>query len=328
MKVVYALGIGEANDSYLARLKPLYPAGTDIELVEYDETNPTPFYEAIKDADGIVTAYIEFDKAMIDRAEKCRVISIGATGFNAVDIHYAREKGIPVCAIGEYCTQEVADHTLTLMMALERQIPLIQKSVQEDKKWDGMICRGNRRLEGMTLGIFGFGKIGQAVGRRAGGFGIHVIAYDPYLPPEIAKKQGVELVSMDQIFEEADIISIHMNLLPENEALFNKNTFAKLKKKPTIINAARGAMIVEDDLVEALDKGLVRAAGLDVLEDEFPDMNTCKLVGRPNVILSPHVAYYSETSVRLSVEITASNVLKCLEGDYKGAFRVVNGVGQ
>jgi D-3-phosphoglycerate dehydrogenase len=182
-------------------------------------------------------------------------------------------------------------------------------------------------MHGQQIGIVGFGKIGQAVGKRAQAFGMQVVAYDPYISAEAAEKQHVKLVDLDTLLTTSDVISIHMNLTKENTAFFTLDVFKKMVKKPFIINVARGAMIDEKDLVTALDTNLVRGAGLDVLESEYPDMKTCPLVGRPNVILTPHSAFYSKTAEFLSAKITVENLVKCLKGNFKGAARVVNDVG-
>src|SRR5699024_2719819 len=145
-----------------------------------------------------------------------------------------------------------------------------------------------QRIEGQTMGIVGLGRIGQSVARKAKGFDMNVIAYDPFLPPEIAENLGVKLVDLDTLLAESDVVSIHMNLTKENYHMFKKETFSKMKKKPWIINEGRGPMICEDDLVWALDEGLVRGAGLDMLESENPDLSECKLLGRDNVLLMPH----------------------------------------
>lgn len=327
MKIVF-VEAPESADRDISREVSFLPEEAEIKVAVYTPERLEEYYREIEDADGIITGYIEFGKKEIDRLKKCKVISCQSTGYNVVDIDYAKEKGIAVCAIAEYCTQEVADHAMALMLALQRGITVYNDSVQIKKEWNFGAMEGKqRRIEGQTLGVVGLGKIGQAVAKRAQSFGMHVIAYDPYLPPLIAKDMDVKLVEIDEILETADVITIHMNLTVENKAFFDLEKFKKMKKQPYIINVARGAVIVEDDLVKALDIGLIRGAGLDVLETEYPDMNTSELVGRENVILTPHSAFYSQTADYLSAKITAENVTHCLQGDYKGAFRVVNGVG-
>ena len=164
------------------------------------------------------------------------------------------------------------------------------------------------------MGIAGLGRIGQSVARKAMSFDMPVIAYDPYLPPEIAEKLGVKLVDFDTLLEQSDVISIHMNLTDENFHIFNKDAFKKMKKQPIIINEGRGALICDDDLLWALDQGLIRGAGLDMLESENPDLSQCKLLGRDNVLLTPHSGYYSETSDYLVAKYSMDNALNYYYG--------------
>lgn len=156
---------------------------------------------------------------------------------------------------------------------------------------------------------------------------MHVLAYDPYIPQEVADSVGAKLVDFDTLLAESDVVSIHMNFTKENTYMFNKETFMKCKKRPIIINEGRGLMICEEDLAWALDNGYVRAAGLDMLESEAPDLHKCKLVGRENVIINPHAGYRSDTSFYLMCKISMENALLCYQGKYKEASVVRNGVG-
>lgn len=326
MKIVFAVAPTSAERDVSVETSFL-PKGARVKLAIYDPNNLDPYYKEIEDADAIITNYVQFGKKEIDKLKKCKVISFQSTGYNGVDIEYAKEKGIAVCAIEEYCTQEVAEHTLSLILALQRGITVYNDSVQIKKEWNFNAMSGVERIEGQTLGIVGLGKIGRAVAKRAQSFGMKTIAYDPYISALVAEEINVELVSIDDILESSNIITIHMNLTSENEAFFNLEKFKKMKKKPYIINVARGAMISEKDLVLALDQGLVKGAGLDVLESEYPDIRNNKLVGRKNVIITPHSAFYSKTSSFLNKKITATNVTNYLQGDFKSVTKIVNGVG-
>ena len=173
-------------------------------------------------------------------------------------------------SIRDYCTQETAENAIASMMCLQRNTINYNRAIQEDKVWDYSLFPGMKRVEGQTMAIIGFGRIGQHVGRIAGkGLGMKVIAYDPFLPPEIAKEQGVELVDLDTALAEGDVISVHMNLTADNKYFFTKETFAKMKKHPIFINEGRGEMVEEAALKWALDEGILRGAGID-----------CKLVAR------------------------------------------------
>lgn len=212
------------------------------------------------------------------------------------------------------------------MLNLQRAIRQYDRSVQQDKVWDYSVVQHLRRIEGQVMGIAGLGRIGQSVAKKAKGFDMEVIAYDPYLPPEIAEKLGVKLVDFDTLLAEADVISIHMNLTEENYHMFNKETFRKCKKQPIIVNEGRGALISDDDLLWALEEGYVRGAALDMLESENPDLNNCKLLGRDDVLLTPHSGYFSDTSNYLVAKLSMDNALYYYNGEYDKVKVIRNGV--
>ena len=297
-------------------------AETAIAVFDEHSEHNEQFYKDIADADVVINGYVYLGKKEIDAMPKCKVIS-----FHEVDIDYATEKGIAVVSIEDYCTQETAENAVALMLFLQRGLRIYDRSVQQDKQWIYDAAKGLKRIEGQTMGIVGLGRIGRSVAKKAKGLDMHVIAYDPFLPAEVAESVGVELVDMDTILEQSDVISIHMNLTDDNYHMFNKELFAKCKKQPIIINEGRGAMICEEDLAWALDNGLVRAAGLDMLESEFPELDKCPLLGRDNVIITPHSGFFSDTSMDLLCRLSTINALLCYEGRYKEAHIVRNGIG-
>lgn len=305
------------------------PPGTEFITAVYDpdSSDNEQFYKDIADADIILNWYVYFGKKELDALEHCKVISFQSTGYNEIDLDYATEKGICVVSILDYCTQETAENAFAMMLSLQRALPTYHRSVQERKEWNLYAASHLQRVEGQTMGIVGFGRIGRSVAKKAQGFDMPVIAYDPYVPAELAESLGVKLVDLDTLLAESDVISIHMNLTSENTHMFNKETFMKCKKRPIIINEGRGPMISEEDLAWALDNGYVRGAGLDMLESEFPDLNSCKLMGRDNVILNPHAGYYSDTSDYLMSKLSMENGLLCYEGRHKEAKIVRNGIG-
>ena len=295
-------------------------AGAELKIAVFDEHSDdnSAFYQEIEDADIIINGYVYFGRKEIDAMKKCRILSFQSTGYNEVDLEYAEEKGLAVCSILDYCTEETAENAMALMLNLQRGIRRYDKSVQEDHVWDYLVARDMhlKRIAGQTMGIAGLGRIGQSVARKAKAFDMNVIAYDPFLPPEIAEKLGVKLVDLDTLLAESDVISIHMNLTDQNYHMFNRDAFSKMKKRPIIVNEGRGALICDDDLVWALDQGLVRGAALDMLESENPDLKNCKLLGRDNVLLTPHSGYYSETSDYLVAKYSMDNALYYYNGEY------------
>lgn len=273
--------------------------------------------------DGILTDYVPLTREIIAGLTKCRVISVEATGWTSVDGEAATDHGIYVCALGEYCTQEVADHTLALLLALQRRLVLFNNNAHQKQVWDWQAAPDIDRMEGQTLGLLGFGRIGQAVAARAKAFGLKVIAYDPFLPENAAVELGVPLLPLDEVLAGSDYISVHMAVDGENKGFLDYAKFKKMTRRPFVINVARGLAVAEWDLVRALDEGLVRGAGLDVLSTESPDLGAHPLTGRENVILTPHVAFYSKMSLFLSYKIATENIMHVLAGNFARANKIV-----
>lgn len=298
--------------------------GPDIELVHYAcDGNEDRLTAACLDADAVLTDYSPFSRTVIEQLPRCRLISVAATGYDKVDLKAAADAGIRVCAIDEYCTDEVADHAMLLMLALCRRLPEYHEQVQKGKRWQFDSLSGLARMRDLALGIVGFGKIGQALARRAGGFGLKLMAYDPFPNEEKAADLGVRLCGLDQLFSEANIISLNCGLSANNKHLLDASAFRKMNQKPFVINCARGALIDEAALVEALDNGNISGAGLDVLGEESPDLRTSKLTGRGNVILTPHVAFYSDASILENRRISTGNIRLFLDGKHENVRRYV-----
>ena len=189
--------------------------------------------------------------------------------------------------------------------------------VQNKNLWQFDSLTGISRMRDMTLGIVGFGKIGQAVARRARGFGMTMVAYDPYPNEGVATDLDVQFRDLPELLAAADIISLNCGLSTDNEHLIDARAFQQMRRNPILINCARGRLVDEAALAEALDTGQVSGAGLDVLSDESPDLRTSKFTGRSNVILTPHVAFYSDASILENRKISASNIRNFLDGKHE-----------
>ena len=300
----------------------------DVEILvyDYDPAKKDEFKDMLKDADALLTALIVLDEDMLSCAEKLRVVSLTSTGYNFVNVPYATERNIAIAAVGEYCTNEVADHTLSLLLALNRRLKNYIDMVDNKKLWLSKEAGAIHVLNGQKMGIFGLGKIGRAVAKRAQSFGISVVACDPYLPKEIADEIGVTLVDAQYIAENCDIISNHMVQTEKVENFFNDNFFNSLKKKPIFLNVGRGASVDEDSLLDAIKTGKIIAAGLDVFKDENPDLNNSPFVGLDNVIITPHSAFYSAESVKLCQKISVENIINYFNKEYEKVNRLVNEV--
>ena len=280
-----------------------------------------------KDADAVICCYEPFTPKVMDKLPKLKIISCKAIGVNYVDLNAAKEKNIAVTNIPHYCVNEVADHTVTLMLCINRRIVQFHASVQQDKAWKYDLCPDMTRFSESIVGLLGFGNISRLVAMRLKGFGPRIIAYDPFITQKQADEYGVKLVELDELYQTADYVSCHLPLNKCTEKMLNAEAFAKMKDGVVLINTSRGGVIDEEALVVALDSGKVGFAGLDVLTDEHPNMDRSTFCGRNNVILTPHVAFYSLSAVRDAKVQSAENIFYYLNGEYEKCS-IVNGVNK
>ena len=213
----------------------------------------------------------------------------------------------------DYCIREVSDHAMALLLALIRKIPLSNKLVQNGR-WEMPAVVPIRRIEGTVLGLIGFGHIPRLVAPKAQAFGIKVIAYDPFAKPEVFRAAGVEGVDFDTLLQTSDYVSVHAPLLAATRGMMNAAAFAKMKKGAYIVNTARGPLIDEPALIAALDSGQVGGAGLDVVAAE-PLAKDSPLLGRDNVIITPHTAFYSIEALNELQTKCATDVARVLSGE-------------
>lgn len=279
--------------------------------------------ENCQDADGIISSSEPLTEKVIKGLRKCKIIAKESIGFDNIDIAAAAKRGIAVTNLPTYCVHEVADHTMALLLCLNRRIIPYHNNVQS-KKWQYDLCSGMVRLANQTLGLYGFGHIAKLVARRALGFGLKVIVYDKFVDSGTINDWGVEFVDSDTLLALSDIVSVHLPLTKETQSYFNKAIFAKMKKSPIFINTSRGKVVNENDLADALDAGRISAAGLDVLPSE-PDLSATRLLKRENVIVTPHMAFYSDTSMYDMRKLSALSITNYLRGNW-GEINIVNGI--
>ena len=296
--------------------------GADVKVVAYENTEQ--WVQRVKDADAILTAFIKMDGTIMDQMPNLKCIVLNANGYDSIHVEDASKRNIGVVPIWEYCTEEVADHTLALILALERGLKHYEKDIDVHKKWQYMTLKNVRRIKNQVLGICGLGKIGQAVAVRAQGFAMTVIAYSPHCTKETARRLGIELVNKEELLKKSNIIANHMAQSAENYHFFDWEAFQMMQQRPIFINVARGNAVDEDALVHALDEGLLYGAGLDVLSDEHPDLEKCKLTNRENVILTPHAAFYSDESLRNLQTFSCMNLVHYLKEEYDEVKWIVN----
>lgn len=296
----------------------------DIEVYEYKDENRSDFLEKMKNVDALLTAFIPIDEDVFLIAKNLKVISINATGYDNINLKKATEYGVGVCPVGEYCTEDVAEHTITLMMSLNKNLKAYTYDIENNYRWKYDIVEAPERISLKTLGIFGLGKIGKKVSEIAMALGMNVIANDPYVTEEIANELNIKLVSADYIYENADIITNHMNLSNSNQQYFTEKEFLKMKKNPIFLNLGRGLSVSEMDLAKALDNGIIKAVGLDVLSGETPTLKNHILLNRDNVIITPHSAFYSKQSFYNMQKISCENIVYFLSNKKNKVFRLVN----
>lgn len=265
-----------------------------------------------KDADAILVTYAKLTREILTQLTKCRAIGRFGLGVDNIDLVAAKEKGIAVNYVPDYCIREVSDHAMALLLALIRKIPLSNKLVQSGR-WEMPAVVPIRRIEGTVLGLVGFGNIPRLLAPKAQAFGIKVIAFDPYAKPALFKKAKVKSVDFDTLLKTSDYISVHAPLMPATRGLMNAATFAKMKKGAYIVNTARGPLIDEPALIATLDAGHVGGAGLDVVTTE-PLAKDSPLLGRDNVIISPHTAFYSIEALDELQSKCATDVARVLSG--------------
>ena len=277
-------------------------------LLRYEEVA-----EAIADADIVLCNKTLLDSHTLRLAKQLKYIGIFATGYNNIDVDYCRAHGITVCNAGSYSTQSVAQQTFALILAYYNQIAAYDRYVK-DGRWKrsptfSPFVYPLNELMGKTLGIVGLGAIGQEVAAIANAFKMRVIGYNR----SVKNVPNVEQVSFDRLLSESDIISVHCPLNADSEDLFNKDTFSKMKKGSLFVNTARGGVVVEQDLYDALESEHLGGACLDVLRVE-PMEEDCLLMEAKNCIITPHVAWAPlETRQRL-MGIVADNIRNFLNG--------------
>jgi phosphoglycerate dehydrogenase-like enzyme len=246
---------------------------------------------AFADADVYLIQDLRLTERVIDRLERCRCIVRTGVGIDNIDLRAAGDRGIVVCNVPDYGTEEVADHALMLLLAVARRLVPSSDAIRGGG-WDLTAAFGAPRLRGKTLGLIGCGRIGTAMARRARILGMRVVFYDPYLPDGYDKALGIErCYRLEELLPQAQFLSLHCPLTPETRHIVNARTMALLPKGAYVINTARGPCIDQHALLAALASGQVAYAGLDVVEREPLDDDALRQ--HPNVLLTPHSAFYS-----------------------------------
>lgn len=286
----------------------------DAEVITAHCKTEAEVIEVAKDADGIICQYAPITQYVIEELENCKVVARYGIGFDTIDVKAATEKDIFVCNVTDYCWDEVSDHAFALLMSWGRKIVQQNRAVYNGV-WDYKVGLPIRRLQEQSLGLVGYGHIPQTLAKKAQAFGMKVIAYDPFIPKQIAEETNVELVDLDTLCAQADYISVHTPLNKSTKGIISNQQFKQMKETAFLINTARGPVIDEQALIEALSNKEIAGAGLDVLELE-PISEDNPLREMDNVILTPHIAYYSSESELELKQKTAQNIIDVLTGYY------------
>jgi D-3-phosphoglycerate dehydrogenase len=289
-KVVTPVGASFSVPGVGYKLEMEALAPLDAEIVEIAAGTDAEFVSAARQADALYAKGRRITRQIIDGLERCRVIALGSVGVDSVDVAAATARGIPVTNVPDTFIEEVADHTMMLILATYRRVVTMDRFVRDGRWTEGRpLLSQYPRLMGQTLGFIAFGHVARAVATRARGFGLHLLAYDPYVEELIMPRYGVEPVALTELLQRSDIVSMHAPSTPEAHHLLTEHHFRSMKPEAIFINTGRGPTVDEPALIRALQEGWIAAAGLDVLEQE-PAVPTNPLLKLDNVILTPHVA--------------------------------------
>jgi len=269
--------------------------------------------ELAKDVDGILTCFAKVTERVVRAAEKCVVIGRYGVGVDNIDVDTATELGIAVTYVPDYCIPEVSDHVMAMLLSWNRRIVFFDRATKT-KGW-GTEGLGMRimRLEGKKLGIVGFGRIGRAVADRARAFGLQLLVADPFVTAEAAQEVGAVKMELPELLGESEFVTLHSPLMPQTQGMMGKDEFARMRPDSFLINAARGGLIDEDALYDALTSGQIAGAGLDVLVDVDPPLDH-RISQLENVIITPHTAFVSQEAVLELEERAAGEVVSIFQG--------------
>ena len=305
MKVLAADGISPKGIELLQK---------EFEVVVKDKLPAEELLEIIPDFDAlIVRSASKVTAEVIARAKKLKIIGRAGVGVDNIDIPAATAKGIIVINSPGGNTIAATEHTMAMMLAMSRNIPIANETMHKGewnrKKYVGV------ELRGKTLGVVGMGRIGSGVAKRAMAFDMNVLAYDPYINEERAKALGVKVATFDEVIENSDFITVHMPLTKETKGMIAMEQMKKMKPGVRLVNCARGGIIDEADLAEALKQGLVAAAAIDVYTSEPPAEKGNPLLEAPNIVLTPHLgASTVEAQIGVSVDV-AKGIIAALHGE-------------
>ena len=282
-------------------------------LRQAGEVSDAELIDMARGADAVLNCYRPLSADLLHAMENCKVIARYGIGVDTVPLKIATSLGIQVTNVPDYCIEEVADHSVALILALTRGIA---RGLDQTRAggWDVTTLRPLHRQRGRVLGLVGFGRIAKAVADRAKALGYDVVAFDPQLPKQAFLEAGVRSVELDALFEGADVVSLHAPLTPETHHIVNARRIATMRRGAILVNTARGGLVDYGAVVAALSAGRLGGAGLDVLETEPPSPGDYPIGNVPNLIVTPHLGFYSEEALTELQQKAARQVRAVLEG--------------
>jgi glycerate dehydrogenase len=287
------------------------------EFICYDRTPRELIFERAKDAEIVITNKTPLNEDILKQLPFCKYIGVLATGYDVVDINYAKERGIPVCNIPTYGTTAVAQYVFALLLELCHNVKHHSDTVKQGKwskqkdfcYWDFPLVE----LSGKTMGFIGFGRIGRQTAKIAEAMGMKIIAHDKFRG-DVSEFNDFKWVELHELFKTADVISLHCPLFPETEGLINAENLAKMKKTAFLINTSRGKLIIDKDLAHALNSDKIAGAAVDVVSQEPPTEGN-PLFTAKNCIVTPHIAWATKEARQRLMDIAVDNLKTFLEGD-------------
>ena len=293
----------------------------DVEL--YDRSDPDEVIPRSQGADAVLVNKVVLSRPAIETLSTLQMISVTATGYNCVDVEAADERGIPVCNVPTYGTRSVAQMAFAHVLEFTQRVAHHDDTVRNAGRWASCpdFCYWDFplvELEGLTLGIVGLGRIGQAMADMGRSFGMNVVAYRPSNRPA---PDGITLTDLDDLFRRSDIVSLHCPLTPASENLVNAERLATMKPKAMLVNTSRGQLIDADALADALNNGVIAWAGLDVLAEEPPPADHVLYTAK-NCRITPHIAWATQSARSRLMQTTVDNVAAFIAGTPQN---VVNG---
>ena len=288
-------------------------AAHGIELVTAKVNNDEEYIAACKDADAILIVFADTNRNVISHLDHCKALVRYGVGYDVIDVDAATDYNIAVCNIPHYCSEEVAVHACALILDSVRRITVDDRHVKAGD-WNVQAGYGYSRLSTMTLGILGFGNIARKVAAYMKAFGCRLMAYDPYVPDEVFAQAGVERASKEEICRAADIITVHIPHNKETHHMLDQAAFQSMKDGVIIVNTSRGGLIDQEALCDALDAGKVRAAGLDVLENEPVTDPKARILQYENVTITPHRGAQSQEATDDLIVQVIETAITAVEG--------------